>query len=367
MREAEAIAREAIASIDLGARVRAAIGDLRGPVVVCAVGKAAPVMARAVDREVTRRCVVTTDGTDALGLEVLRASHPIPDERSVAAADALLDAARDAPLLLALISGGASALACAPTTTLAEKQTIVRALLESGASIREVNLVRRHLSRIKGGGLAAVARTTHAVIVSDVIGGQPWDVGSGPASRAPDDVAEARAVLERHALKTHGLVPSPAVQATSTIVARPEDLADAAANVLRRRGYGVTLLPPTMDPADDVAREYLRPLPPRTALVRVAEPSVKLPARHGRGGRAGRVALVAWTLGLPEGVTLACIASDGVDGSSGAAGAIVRGRIEGQQALDAYDDAPFLRAHEAAIDLGPTGQNLCDLHVMLRD
>jgi glycerate 2-kinase len=360
----EAVVRESLAAIDQ--QIESAL-ERTSRRVVLAIGKAAPRMARAIGRG---DVIVTTDHTDALGCDVIRAAHPIPDERSVHAAAALLDAARGNDVI-ALVSGGASSLACAPATgvSLDEKRHIARVLLESGAPITDVNLVRRHLSRIKGGGLAAVARSTRAFIVSDVIGGSATDVGSGPASAAPDDVDDARAVLSRHGLASFAarMVPSPRVNATSTIIARPEDLAEAAAAALRARGYAVTILPPTLAAADDVAREYLRPLSPCTALVRVAEPSVTLPPHHGRGGRAGRVALLAWTAGLAPGVTLACVASDGVDGSSGAAGAIVRGKIDGADALAAYDDASFLRAHGAAIDLGPTGHNLCDLHVLLAE
>ncbi len=375
--DALAIAREAIASIDLGARVRDAVAGIREPVVVAAVGKAAPAMARAaIDAlNVTRAVVVAPDGTDARGLDVIRAAHPIPDERSVAAAEALLDAARGAPLLLALISGGASALACAPApgVSLAEKQTVVRAMLDSGAPITEVNRVRRHLSRIKGGGLAAVAQRTISLAVSDVIGGTAADIGSGPATEAPDDLAAARAALNRYApgLSSLGarMVPSRKVTSSSRIVADPSDLAAAAAGSARARGYSVVVLEPSLGEADALALEYValcRTLPKGRAIVRVAEPYVALPPEHGHGGRAGRVALVAWNEGLPDGVGLACIASDGVDGSAGASGAIVEGTINARDALARYDDAPFLRAHGAAVDLGPTGQNLCDLHILLR-
>lgn len=374
MNDAEAIAREAIASIDLGARVRAAVADIREPVVLAAVGKAAPAMARAAMEvlQVTRSVVVTNDGTDALGLAVLRAAHPIPDARSVAAAEALLELARDAPLLLALISGGASALACAPVqgVTLADKQRVVRTLLASGAPIADVNCVRRHLSRIKGGGLAALARRTRTLIASDVLFGVPSDVGSGPSVQAPSDLERARSTLMRYAPDLANLASrmteSRIVSGTVTVVAQPEDLAQAAAEIAQRRGYSVTVLEATMAPADDLATHYAgRALTPGTALVCVAEPSVVLPEVHGRGGRAGRVALGAWTRGLPSGVTLACIASDGVDGTSGSAGAVVGGVVDGRAALEAFEDGPFLRAHGAAVDLGPTGINLVDLHVLV--
>jgi len=374
--DALAIAREAIASIDLGARVRAAVAAIAEPVVVAAVGKAAPAMARAAldALNVTRAVVVAPDGTDALGLEVLRASHPIPDERSVAAAGALLDVARGAPLLLALISGGASSLASAPAEgiTLTEKQAVVRAMLESGAAIDVVNRVRRHLSRIKGGRLAAVAKRTIALVVSDVIGGDASDVGSGPATSAPDDIAAARAALRRfapaHAHLAEQMRAGPGVATTTKVIAEPSDIATAAAKIATARGYRTHILAPATNRCDDVGHEYASLAlgsAQRVAVVRVAEPYVELPPDHGHGGRAGRVALVAWNDGIGE-AALACVASDGVDGSSGSAGAVVSGKIDGAAALARYDDGPFLRAHGAAIDLGPTGINLCDLHVLLR-
>ena len=191
---------------------------------------------------------------------MIRAAHPIPDERSVAAAEALMGVARDAPLLLALISGGASSLACAPvaSVSLAEKQALVEALLRSGAPIVELNRVRRHLSRFKGGGLAAVAQRTLAVVVSDVIDGEASDIGSGPASEAPRDLELAREALRRYAPTFAHLadvmIESPVVNASAQLVARPEDLGERAAEIARERGYQVTLLPPTLADADEIAR-----------------------------------------------------------------------------------------------------------------
>ena len=408
---ATTIAREAIASIDLAARVKDALAPLpppRAKVVVVAIGKAAPVMARAaIDRWATRidrALVVTTDGTDAsmlagapVPVDVRQAAHPLPDERSVAAAEEALRLVRGEAkdLCLALVSGGASSLVCAPSPglSLETKRGIVRAMLDSGAPITEVNLLRRHLSRIKGGGLAraALPGRTLALVVSDVLvdrGGQvvvgeASDVGSGPASADPTSLDDARAALRRRAPDLAQRVDAAFVtnlsarsaiarRAQTRVVATPLDLVAAASSVARRLGFEVEVVPPSLDRADDLAARWVeraRVLDRGHALVAVAEPSVVVPANAGKGGRAGRLALRAWSLGLPDDVALACVASDGVDGSSDAAGAVVSGRSpEGADAaLDAFDDAPFLATHGASIASAPSGKNLLDLHLIVRD
>lgn len=394
------IGRDAIAAIDLEARVARSLSHvpLDGCVLV-AVGKAAPAMARgalSIMAASTQACVVTADGTDARGLDheprvtFLRAAHPIPDARSVVAAEALLSKARGAPGIVALISGGASSLACAPAEglSLADKQAVVAAMLDAGAPIREVNLVRRHLSRFKGGGLARMSPHVHTRIVSDVlverdglvVPGAPHDIGSGPASDDPTTAAEARAALFRFApglvaLVAGAWIEGRAVVEDEAIVAGPDDLADQAARIARNENAYVTVLPPSLGTVEELAHDWVqraRTMRPSEVILRVAEPSVALPVTRGRGGRAGRLALSAWALGLPDDVELACLASDGSDGSSGSAGAVVRGALAGERlarahrALDAYDDAPFLDAEGASIRGAPSGTNLLDLHVLRR-
>jgi len=147
----------------------------------------------------------------------------------------------------------------------------------------------------------------------------------------------------------------------TTIVARPTDLV---------RGFE-HVLPPSLGSVETLAEEYVtlaRTMPRGALYLRVAEPSVVLPAIRGKGGRCGRLALLAWNAGLPDDVELACVASDGVDGSSGTAGACVRGRAPSgaDRALDAFDDAPFLAAHGMSVAGQPSGTNLLDVHVLLR-
>lgn len=398
------IAKAAVVAIDLEERVRASLGDVswRGDPVILAIGKAAPAMARgalAIAPHGARAIVVTADGTDARGLDrdprvrVLRASHPIPDARSIVAAEALLESAAGAGTCVALVSGGASSLVCAPARGLSfdDKRGVIAALLDAGAPIADVNTVRRHLSRIKGGGLARACRRVYTRIVSDVLvaspdgqvlEGAPHDIGSGPASPDPTSIDDARRVLERWApawvsrvgdlLVEGGSVPGLVDQ---RVVASPIDLVATAASLAREQGWSVEIAEPSLAPVDALAISYAeraKTLARGQMLLRVAEPSVALPEARGLGGRAGRLALSTWTRGLADDVELACVSSDGVDGSSGAAGAVVSGTLAGDalarahEALARFDDGPFLASTGRAIPGAPTGSNLLDLHVLCR-
>ncbi|MDI3287683.1 DUF4147 domain-containing protein [Polyangium sp. 15x6] len=369
-----------------------------------AAGKAAGAMARgALSRWgdcIEASLVVTVDGApiDFRGLElrgspvVLHAAHPVPDERSVAAAHAALahvDGLGPDDRVLALISGGSSALLVLPPPglDLEDERRVVRALLEGGAPIHDVNLVRRHLSRIKGGRLAAAAAPAlvETLALSDVVGGALHDIGSGPTVPDPTTATEARAALARYAPAELAARLAPYLDDTTEkpfptrtearLLAGPEDFARAAAANLSARGFSVRIEPPEGGDARDVVEKRLAQaaaLAPGNAIVVACEPTLALPAVRGRGGRAGWVALAALKK-LPPGVALLCGASDGTDGSSSAAGAVVSSGAAGDfdaaridAALAGYDDAAIHRALGTAIETGPTGQNLTDLHILAR-
>ncbi|XXX81161.1 glycerate kinase [Sorangium sp. So ce134] len=324
-------------------------------------------------------------------LRVMRAAHPIPDARSVEAAEAALAAAAALgpdDLLLALVSGGASALLAAPPAgvSLADKQALVAALLEGGAPIQEVNLVRRHLSRIKGGRLAAAAAPARVLtlLLSDVVGGLPHDISSGPTVPDPTRVEEALAALHRRAPQlarlapalSESLKPSEARLLEARLLADPDRLAERVAAALAGR----TGLRAVAAPAEDGHARALverrlalaRALAPGEAVVIPCEPTLALPAQRGAGGRAGWIALAA-VRELPPDVALLCAASDGADGSSGAAGAVVARAAAAamdDRAIDAalagFDDAAAHRALGTRIETGPTGHNLTDLHIVAR-
>jgi glycerate 2-kinase len=406
---------QALASIDLRRLGHDALPPLpptRARVRVVAIGKAAPAMAAgALQRwaqRIERTLVVLPDGTSAGPLEradgtaaleravLLRAAHPLPDERSVGAAEMALSLARGeaTDLLVVLVSGGASSLACAPCDglTLEGKREIVSAMLASGARIDEVNTVRRHLSRIKGGALtrAAAPGRVLALLASDVVNGAASDIGSGPTLPDRTTVRDAQRLVEQYA-PSQGLLPfvetlkddAPvARRQRSRVIVSPADLVDAVARALRAQGYRVRVLPPSTDSVATFADEYAlaaSSLGPNGALVRAAEPSLRIAARRteegtGRGGRSGHLG-AQLSRRLPAGVTFMAAASDGVDGSSGAAGVVVDGelgaRVSGgwasvDAALAAFDTADVLEQAGAAIRGGPTGINLADVHVLAR-
>jgi glycerate 2-kinase len=362
---------------------------------VVAIGKAAPAMAAGVLARwhdvVSDVLVVTSDGTDTSAIdtdervEILRAGHPLPDRRSVLAARHCLARAHAvrarAGLLVVLVSGGASALVCAPANglRLRDKQAVTREMLASGASIQEINVVRRHLSRIKGGGLARAADPAPVVtlVLSDVIGGTLVDVGSGPAVSDATSVAHARRLLRRYAPRL-GALPLVTTGGArnvrrARIVASPEELAREVARELRTRGLRARVLPPSQRPVAELAAEYgvlARRLHPGTAIVRAAEPSLEVPRGAGQGGRSTHLAALV-ALEIPRGATFLAAATDGVDGASRTGGAIVDrslvvelGERAVRRALDRYDTGRLHRSAATALPLRPSGQNLADVHIL---
>ncbi|WP_437615088.1 glycerate kinase [Sorangium sp. So ce834] len=387
-------------------------GARRGRVVVIAAGKAALGMARGALRSwgdgiagglavtvaapatsARDRHVAPADPEEAAlrPLRVMRAAHPIPDARSVEAAEAALAAAAalgPGDLLLALISGGASALLAAPPegVSLADKQALVAALLEGGAPIQEVNLVRRHLSRIKGGRLASAAAPARVLtlLLSDVVGGLPHDISSGPTVPDPTRVEDALAALHRRAPRlarlapalSESLKPADARRVEARLLANPDRLAERVAAALAdSAGLRAVAAPAEDGDARAIVERRLalaRALAPGEAVVIPCEPTLALPARRGAGGRAGWIALAA-VRDLPPDVALLCAASDGADGSSGAAGAVVvrpAAAAMDDRAIDAalagFDDAAAHRALGTRVETGPTGHNLTDLHIVAR-
>jgi hydroxypyruvate reductase len=420
--------RRALRELDLAARVASALprASRARPARVIAIGKASPAMtAGAIARLGTtiERClVVVPDGTPVtvllaaarragIGARVIvrRASHPLPDARSVRAGIACLEAARAEGVasLVVLVSGGASALACAPSArvTLRTKRAVSRAMLASGASVQEINVVRKHLSLLKGGGLARAA-APHPVltlVASDVVGGSPSDVGSGPSVPDASTVSEARRLLRRFAPAFSRVPLAPTLAASKATAARlraevvlsPEDLVRAVRRLLSDAGVSVRTLAPSQATAEALASEYAalargaaRGAGGARAYVRVAEPSVVVTSGKGKGsGKGGRSTHVAALVGRALGgegacgrpvrrVCFAALASDGVDGVSGTGGAVVdrrfAARVEarlGAGALDraiaSFDTGTLHALVKTAIPSAPTGQNLADLHVLL--
>ena len=332
-----------------------------GRIIVLGAGKASAAMAKAIeDRRsgpldglvVTR----TGHGVPCRRIEIVEASHPVPDERGRDAARRILALAESAgpdDLVLCLISGGASALLALPAEglTLEDKQAVNRALLRSGADIGEMNTVRKHLSAIKGGRLAAAAwpAETLSLLISDVPGDDPSVIGSGPTVADPSTFADARAVLTRY-----GIAPPPAVarrlaeaddetpkpgderlsRSRAVIIASPRASLAAAAEVARNRGVTPLILGDAIEgEAREVGRamagialsvaRHGQPVAPPAVLLSGGETTVTVRG-NGRGGRNTEF-LAGLALGLRKAPGIHAIAADtdGIDGSEPNAGAIV--------------------------------------------
>ena len=360
-----------------------------GETILLALGKAAGAMAEVAEahfRTRLRGVAVMPHGVEAEleRIELLRAAHPVPDEHSIAAAERLLALARSAgpdDLVLVLLSGGASALACLPGEglSLAEKQGLTRDLLRSGAAIAEINCVRRHLSRIKGGRLALAAAPAPLVTlaISDVVGDSAREIGSGPTVPDPTTIEEAKAILKRYGLEppAQGWSETPKQLASDfRIVARNADALAAAAGEASRLGYRPTVLGECEGEAREIGgRHAMRAIaaPPGSALISGGELTVTI-SGNGRGGPNHEYALAAAVnLAGREGIAGLAGDTDGIDGNSGTAGAyfdgstLARSRRDAANALADNDTAAFFAALGDQLVTGPTGTNVNDLRIIL--
>jgi glycerate 2-kinase len=381
---------------------------------VLGCGKAGAAMAQVVEEilgdRISAGLVVVKDGHLAPTriVSIVEAGHPVPDARGERAAGGLLALATSAgerDLVLFLVSGGGSALTPAPASpvTLAEKQAVTRALLEAGATIGELNAVRKHLSRLKGGQLARTAAPAAVLtlVLSDVIG-DPLDViASGPTAPDPTtfgralDVLRERGVLaaapatvrERLTAGARGAIaetPKPGDplfrRVANAVIGNNALIATAAVERARVLGYRPQLLTRELQgEARSVARqlvELARSLPPPACVIASGETTVTVRGR-GRGGRCQEFALAAALLVESEpGITVLAAGTDGTDGPTDAAGAIVDGStverarragLDATVALDDNDAYHVLRATGDLIVSGPTNTNLLDLYAVLRD
>jgi len=372
------------------------------PDLVLAVGKAAaPMLQAALDRygEVPYHLTLP-QGQDARGLRAVFARHPVPDEESVRAAEevlALLQGLSPRARVLALVSGGGSALWCAPLgISLEEKQALTEALLRSGASIHEVNAVRKHLSRIKGGrALLATRAKVHVLLLSDVPGDDPSVIASGPFHPDPTTHAEALAVLDRYGLPfpearavlegggLETLKPQdPALRRlTWRLVGTNLHLLRAAQGFLRAQGHRAAILSHRLGgEARALARfhaeliEAIRahgvPFRKPLFLLSGGEAQVRVLGK-GRGGRNLEF-LLALYAHLEAPLYALAADSDGLDGSSGAAGALLTPAVwekglDPRPFLEENDSLGFFQEAGTLLETGPTGTNLNDFRLLFVD
>lgn len=438
--EARKIWESALAAADAGALTAAALErrgrgghtlvaggkryDLRrrGRVLLAAFGKAAPAMARGALSVLGERAaegVVVGPPFEAPGAERLRflpAAHPLPDERSVAAAEALLDLARRAgadDLLVVLVSGGGSAQAALPVpgVTLEEKRSLTDALLRAGASIHELNAVRRRLSAFKGGKLARAAFPAEVVglVLSDVIGNDLSVIASGPTVPAAPAAGEAKAVLLSYGLwdgasdavkraLADDAPPAPpeagdasarwAERAHNLIIGDNGVALEAAKDKAEALGFRVFVLTGSdHGEAREAARRYAALLEIIAAQRRAARPVCLLAGGEltvtvrgaGRGGRNQEFALASLVemgrrFRSRGDWIIASLGTDGIDGTTGAAGAVASPEIAERAVALELDAASFLEANDSygffertggLVVTGPTGTNVMDLRLLL--
>jgi glycerate 2-kinase len=382
-----------------------------GRLIVVGAGKAAAAMAAVVEECYPHRLeglVIVPDGysvkTENSRITVMEASHPVPDVRGEAAAAKILSLAQSAgpsDMVLALISGGASALMALPVpgVTLDDKRAITTALLRSGADITEINCVRKHLSAIKGGHLAAAAAPAPVfnLVISDVIGDDPAVIASGPCVPDPTTCADAIAVLDKYSVAVPSVIRMALAagdfetpkendgDVTTRIIARPSDALAAAAAAARRAGLSVLNLGDRLDGDARVGaaaqaavvravQAGTGPVPAPCVVLSGGEYVVTVKGA-GRGGPNTEFALaLAVELEGRAGVWGLAADTDGRDGAAGAAGALIgpdtlrRVRTAGwdiRAVLAGNDSAGVFASLGDLLDPGPTYTNVNDFRAIL--
>lgn len=386
----------------------------RGRTLVVGGGKAAAAMAKAVEERWPSDAplsglVVTRyqHGLPLKRIKVIEASHPLPDGRGADAGAHMLEAISGLgpdDLLLVLISGGGSSLLAVPVAgvTLKELRAVTKALLACGASIQEINTVRKHLTRFSGGQVAAASKApVLALILSDVVGSDPTYIASGPCAPDPDTYADAAALLQRYAIEaplavqTHlrrGLsgeiadTPKPGNplfgKVENRIIGSARASLSAAQTWLEQQDIGVTNLGEIEGESRSVAlghanliRKMLAGAKRPQALLSGGETTVTVQNEKGRGGRNTEY-LLALGLALDDldGIWAIACDTDGIDGTEDNAGAIwtpatlTRGKAKGfdpRAYLEANDAYGFFSALGDLVVTGPTRTNVNDFRLVL--
>jgi len=407
----ERVCRDAVALTGDQLRVEDAVYDLDAydDLVVLGGGKAAGQVAAVLEDvlgdTLAGGVVVTDDPVPTDCVDVVEGSHPVPDEAGIDGTRRVRERAEDAgadTLVLAVVTGGASALLPAPVegVGLGDLRATTDALLDSGAAIEEINAVRKHLSRVKGGRLAAAAAPATVVTLafSDVVGDDLAVIGSGPTVPDPTTYDDALAVFSRYGLDVPASVrghldggaagdrpetpgPGELPGGRAHVLATAWTAIDAARSVARDRGYGTLVLSSRVrgEAREQglahaaVAAEMSttgNPVEPPAVVLSGGETTVTVTG-DGDGGPNQEFALRA-ALELDAGV-LAAVDTDGRDGATDAAGAIVDGdtvdrpdvAAQGRDALADNDALPFLDDRGALVRTGRTGTNVNDLRVLV--
>jgi hydroxypyruvate reductase len=371
----------------------------RGRTFVAAAGKAAASMALAVERAWPREAPLDGLAITRYGhglpterIRVLEAGHPVPDAAGEAGARELLarvGALGPDDLLLALISGGGSSLLSLPAEGVPMQglKAMTRELLRCGANIQEINTVRKHLSAIQGGRLAASCRApVLALIISDVTGDDPTHIASGPCAPDPSTIADAQAVLRKYGIAAPGPfseTPKPGeaflARVENRVIATARRSLEAAAALFEARGIKARILGDDITgEASEVARDMAaraRGASRPSVLISGGECTVTVRGAGGRGGRCGEflLALAVALEGVPNAHAIAAD-TDGIDGSEDNAGAVIspdtltraaeRG-LDAKAYLEANDSYGFFAALGDLVVTGPTRTNVNDYRAIV--
>lgn len=386
----------------------------KGRLIVIGAGKASAAMARAIEQHWLGEIsglVVTRYGYEepCQRIEILSSAHPVPDDAGHQAAQRILDYVSDLTsddIVLCLISGGGSALLPLPAEglTLDDKQRINRELLRSGATIREMNCVRRHLSRIKGGRLAAACYPAQVInlLISDVPGDDPADIASGPTVGDPTTCADALAIIHRYkitipeAIRTRlldgdleSVKPNDQrlARVTTHMIATPHQSLQAAADVSLTAGVATYIMGDAIEgEAKDVGTTFAgltlqvakhnTPFQKPCILLSGGETTVTISGDcSGKGGRNVEflLALGVALQGLP-GVYALAADTDGVDGLEEIAGAVLtpdtlnrawQQGLSARDALENHDAHTFFGKLDQSLITGPTRTNINDFRAIL--
>ena len=372
----------------------------KGRIFVAAAGKAAAAMAVAAENHFKGELegiAITRygHGLPTKRIRVVEAGHPVPDEAGEAAAREILGTVKglgEDDLLLALLSGGGSSLLSlpAPGVSMRQLKDLTGQLLRSGAPIQEMNTVRKHLSAIHGGRLAAATRArVLALIISDVTGDDPTHIASGPCAPDPSTVADAKAILVKYGIgfdapfsETPKRGDPVFRKVENKVIATAHASLEAAAAVFERNGIAPVILGDTITgEAAEVAkvmaalvreiRAYSKPFKPPVALISGGECTVTIQGQGGRGGRCSEflLSLAIELEGVPGAWAIAAD-TDGIDGSEDNAGAVLTPETmkRGQGArerLARNDSYSFFKEIDALVMTGPTRTNVNDYRAIV--
>jgi hydroxypyruvate reductase len=360
-------------------------GTDRGPTTIVAIGKAAAAMCRGaaqVLQDIQGICVTDADDDLPHGVDLLIGDHPLPGPRSLAAGGKVLEVASQATgRLIAFISGGSSALCERAVDGIDDGfiKDVNHALLARGAPISDINLVRRHMSSIKGGGLARAAKVPiETYAISDVGGSEPSLIGSGPTSPGLRDPGLVITMMERYGIEVPDSVAAalwkfpdqPVDPSLIEVLADGRTAAEGLAGSARTAGVPARVLDWWLEgPVDEALDRFLGDSGPGVTVV-AGEPVVAVKG-GGTGGRSTHAAVLAATRLDGEGATFAALATDGSDGNSGSAGAIVDGSTISRGGdpsghLAKSDSAGYLGTTGDLVVTGRTGTNVSDLWVLWR-